>query len=172
MTLDATYVPTFTKKLVSGVSINNAGYHQTIGKDVLVVTDGSPNECTKVVATGRLNKKVGLFQMDMDINKQALPLLLQNKYEALSVEALKPAKVLFQDSRPVAVEPIKTHVRETIRNKSWLKIHRSLGHCSDQLMRETFPDDIIPKKEICHSCLSERQFEIAFQLQAVEREKN
>lgn len=150
--LTATYVPSFSKNLVSGIAINNSGYHQTIGSDLLVVTKGPPNVDATVVATGKLNKKVGLFQMDHRINGSALPLLLTNKYSALAesesepVEPLEPSNVLSQASCPV----------ENSRNQnisSWMAIHRSLGHCSDQIMRKTLPHVNIPKKEICKCCM-------------------
>jgi hypothetical protein len=64
-------VSSFSKNLVSGIAINNGGYHQTLGNDRLVIIKG--------VATGKLNEKVGLFQMDPEIDPKALPLVLQNK---------------------------------------------------------------------------------------------
>ena len=161
--LNATYVPSFSKNLVSGIAINNAGYHQTIGSDLLIVTKGPPNVDATVIATGKLNKKVGLFQMDHRINGSALPLLLTNKYSALAesesepVEALKPTNVVSQASCPVEVNPNQPHSCENSRNQnlsSWMTIHRSLGHCSDQIMRKTLPHLSIPRKKNCKSCLT------------------
>lgn len=163
MKLNATYVPSFSKNLVSGIDINNEGYHQTIGSDLLVVTKGPPNENATVVATGKLNKQAGLFQMDSHINGSALPLVLTNKYSALVeteselVEALEPLNVLSQASRLVAVKPNQPHVCETGRDQkfsSWMAIHRSLGHCSDLTMRKTLSHLSIPAKENCKSCLT------------------
>jgi len=88
---------------------------------------------------------------------------LTNKYSALvetegePVEALEPSNVLSQASRLVAEKPNKPHVRETGRAQkpsSWMEIHRSLGHCSDSVMRKTLPDVFIPEKESCKSCLT------------------
>jgi hypothetical protein len=141
--LNATYVPSFSKNLVSGIAINNAGYHQTIGSDLLVVTKGPPNRNATVVATGKLNKNVGLFQMDHRINGSALPLVLKNQFDALSA-----------NNECVDEEEAKNEVEKTNASPStWMQIHRSLGHCSDQLMRKTLPHVNIPKKEICKCCM-------------------
>ena len=69
----------FSKNLVSGIAINNGGYHQTLGNDRLVITKGVATEESTVVATGKLNEKVGLFKMDPEIDPKALSLVLQNK---------------------------------------------------------------------------------------------
>jgi hypothetical protein len=69
--LNATYVPSFSKNLVSGIAINNDGYHQTLGNDRLVITKGVPSQNSIVVATGKLNENVGLFQMDAQIDPKA-----------------------------------------------------------------------------------------------------
>jgi hypothetical protein len=133
--LDATYVPSFSKNLVSGIAINNCGYHQTLGNDQLVITDGPPTINSTVMATGKLNKTVGLFQMDPVIDKSALPLLLGNRFAALSSDE------------------IETESNKVLEPSSWMEVHRSLGHCSDGIMRKTLPHLSIPRKENCKNCL-------------------
>jgi len=141
--LNATYVPSFSKNLVSGIAINNDGYHQTLGNDRLVITKGAPSQNSIVVATGKLNENVGLFQMDAQIDPKALPLVLQNRFDALSANEC----VTETENAEIEVE------NNNASSSTWMQIHRSLGHCSDQVMRKTLPNVNIPEKEICKCCM-------------------
>ena len=75
--MDATYCPNFTRNLVSGIQLNNNGFTQTLANDHLVVTRGPLSENSKPIATGKIDKTVGLFKMDLVTNIYAVEKVLK-----------------------------------------------------------------------------------------------
>ena len=170
MKLNAIYVPSFTKNLISGVDINRQGLHQTIANDRVVVSTGPiHDEQSSIVATGASDPQSGLFKLDSNVKPDAKRIILQNRFALLGEETLPPQriqpkrsvrKVQYEPTIEPQIQPVEIpqameipQAKGNWNSMEWLEIHRALGHASHEAMRNMLGPSCPRKpKVICQEC--------------------
>jgi len=77
--VQATYAPTFSKNLISGIDIMKSGAKTIIADGKLIITDTVViPDSSKILATGKLDPSVGLLKMDSIIDET-----LRNNFKVL-----------------------------------------------------------------------------------------
>lgn len=125
--VDATYVPSFQKNLISGIDIMNKGYSTAIkgGKMVIASNVVIPVNA-KVLATGELDNS-GLLALDGTVNVvTAQSFLSPNPYALLSNEDQETQELLTKSVSPTPATRVSPDL-----------MHKRLGHIGSELVKRT-----------------------------------
>ena len=124
LTVDATYVPSFSKNLISGIDIMNNGYATGIKDDkIIIASDIIIQDKDKVFATGRLSN--GLLALDSKIDPSTINQFFCKNQFALLTEDEEPDHGNEENeiSKPLRVD------MDTM--------HKRLGHIGKDAVRRT-----------------------------------
>jgi hypothetical protein len=129
VTVEATYAPSFSKSLVSGIEIMKSGIQTIVANDKVIMTDHVKlSKESKILATGKYDIKSGLLKMDSKVDYSS------------------------------ATEFIENSPTDNFAGLTMNQIHRKLGHVGKAIVQRTAANDNItikhePKDCLCEYCI-------------------
>jgi hypothetical protein len=136
--VDATYVPSFSKNLISGIDIMKRGVQTVIGNNKLIMASKIiVPENSVILATGRLDKATGLLMLDQDVD--------QNIVNDLQKENQKD-------------EENNSQITHNLAGLTMNQVHRKLGHVGIEMAKRTIKNlnlklESEKSNEICEPCI-------------------